>query len=378
MSRARAAATSGVTLVSGLSLAVVPAATLSIASSVFGLEDQGVIAVVIMAATFLGQLLVGGIVEARLASVSAKRNVVMPRWLGVLAIAAALVVAVLPPNVVVLVLALPAMLGALDVARAVSISERLDRREWIAAIAVGLGAAVGIGVGLAGQGWAFTPLALGVALATAVRLRPVGTVAAPPRAATRAWILADTGATGVIYPLMNAVVLTLLGPAQSVIFTAVATVSGALAIPLNFLRARLLAEASRMDVLLSSVAVVLAAVAILLAEKLGIFGFIFGDAWDNGAVVAVLAVACMWRAASLATTIPFAALRRSGAVALVTGLRALVSLITFALAMGGVVVGSVLTVFAALLVAELFSAMLYALAWRHVRARFATPEEDER
>ena len=375
MSRARAAATSGVTLVSGLSLAVVPAATLSIASSVFRLDDQGVVAVVIMAATFLGQLLVGGIVEARLAAPSENRNVVMPRWLGALAIAAALVVAVLPPNVVVLALALPAMLGALDVARAVSISERLDRREWIAAIAVGIGAIVGVGAGLAGQGWAFSPLALGVALATAVRLRPVGTVATPPRPATRAWILADTGATGVIYPLMNAVVLTLLGPAQSVIFTAVATVSGALAIPLNFLRARLLAEASRMDVLLTSAAVVLAAAAILFAEHLGVFGFIFGDAWENGGLVGVLAVACVWRAASLATTIPFAALRRAGAVALVTGLRALVSLITFALAMGGVAAGSVLTVFTALLVAEALSAIVYMLAWRHTSARSIAPEE---
>ncbi len=375
MSRLRAAATSGVTLASGLSLAVVPAATLSIAGALFDVDDQGVVAVVIMVATFGGQLLVGGVVEARLASISPTRRVVFPRWLGLAGIAAAIAVAAAPPNVVLIAVALPLMLAALEVARAVSISERLDGREWIAAGAVGAGAVIGVVAGLLGSTWALTPLALGVAIATAVRLAPVPYAATSADVRTRSWILADTGVSGIIYPLMNAVVLASLGPAQSVQFTAIATVSGALAIPLNFLRARLLKEHSRLDIVLTSLAVTAAAGVILLADLAGLFGLLFGDAWRGEALIAALAVACLWRAASLATTIPFAALRRSGAVALVTALRAAVSILTLVFAVGGVAVGTVLAVFAALLVAECVSAGVYGLAWRRIDGRARTARE---
>lgn len=366
MSRARAATRSAVTLASGLSLAIVPASTLAIAGALFEVAEQGVIAVMIMVSTFSAQLLVGGIVESRLATVGTSRHVRVPRWLGIIGVIAALVAALTPPSAIVFAITLPLMLGALEVARAVSIAERLDTREWWAALSVGGGATLGVVAALAGASWAYAPLALGVALATILRLAPVSHEATPANTTTRRWILADTGITGIIYPVMNALVLALLGPAESVQFTAIATVSGALAIPLNFLRARLLKEHSPLDIAVTFGAVIAAALAILLADVWGLFALLFGDAWGASPLLGALAIACVWRAASLATTIPFASLRREGAVALVTVLRAAVSGMTLGLALGGVAWGTILAVFTALLIAEALSAVVYALAWRRV------------
>lgn len=366
MSSRRAPAASAVTLASGLSLAIVPAAILSVAGSLFTLPEQGTLAVVIMAATFAGQLAVGATVEARLATPQGARRVTVPKWLGISGVIAALAVGVLPPQAILLACALPFMLTGLEVARAVSVAERLHLREWVAAVSVGVGAVTAVLAGLAGASWALSPLGLGVAVAIAVRLAPVSFRRSAASSRTRGWILADTAITGVIYPIMNTAVLALLGPAEAVQFTAIATVSGALAIPLNFLRMRLLKEHSRADIVVSSLAVAVAAAAILVAETLGLFRFLFGDAWDGAALLAALAVACLWRSASLLTTIPFAALRRAGAVALVTALRATVSAATLVLALAGVSVGTVLAVFVGLLVAELGSAAVYAAAWHRV------------
>jgi hypothetical protein len=118
----------------------------------------------------------------------------------------------------------------------------------------------------------------------------------------------------------------------------------------------------------------LAAVAVLLVlEATGLFGFIFGTAWTGSATLLPLLVACAWRAASLATTIPFAALRRRGEVRLLTGLRAVVSALTFALAAVGLLAGSLTAVFLGLLLAELASAVVYEVARRR---RLAVSEAD--
>jgi len=91
---------------------------------------------------------------------------------------------------------------------------------------------------------------------------------------------------------------------------------------------------------------------------------VFGSAWTGSATLLPLLLACAWRAASLATTIPFAALRRAGEVRLVTGLRAAVSVLTFALAAIGLSLHSLSAVFLGLLAAELASAVVYETARR--------------
>ena len=155
--RLRGAALSLITLLGGVSLAVIPAATISISSRLFSVEEQGFLAVAVLVATFAGQLTFAVVVESRLSSAATERRVVFPLWLAAISVVTAVVIAVVPPNAVVLAVGLPILIAALEVGRGVSVAERLDRREIVASIAVGLGALVGVLAGFAGQHWALDP-----------------------------------------------------------------------------------------------------------------------------------------------------------------------------------------------------------------------------
>lgn len=363
------AALSFTTLLGGVSLAVIPAATVSIASRLFSVEEQGVLAVAVLVGTFAGQLTFAVVVESRLSSAATERRVVFPLWLAAISVVAAVLLAIIPPNVTALAVALPVLIAALEVGRGVSVAERLDRREIVASVAVGLGALTGVVAGFAGQEWALIPLVGGIAVATCVRCLPVDHRASRPEPAVMGWVVADTTLTGAVHPLLNAMILTLLGPTDAVLFTSISTVSGLLAIPLNFMRLRLLKEHVRIDIAVSAASVGMAVVALLVLEYTGTLGFIFGSAWTESATVVPLLLACAWRAASLATTIPFAALRRAGEVRLVTWLRAAVSVMAFTLAAAGLATQSLIAVFVGLLIAELCSAIVYEAARRRRLAR---------
>lgn len=362
--RLRSAALSLITLVGGVSLAAIPAATISISSRIFTIEEQGAIAVAVMVATFAGQLTFAAVVESRLSSAATERRVTFPLWLAALSVLTAIVLAFNFANAVVLCIALPVLLASLEVGRGVSVAERLDVREMWAAIGVGVGALAGVVAGFANAEWALLPLVFGIVVATCIRSMPVSHKASKPEPHVMGWVVTDVAITGGVYPLLNTVILALLGPVSAVLFTSISTVSGLLAIPLNFLRLRLLKEHSRLDIIVSASAVVVALIAIGIAEALGIFGFLFGEAWTLSATAGALAVACLWRAASLATTIPFAALRRMGEAKLLTLLRGAVAILTAIAALLVLQLDSLSAVFAVLLAGELLQAVVYELARR--------------
>ena len=361
------AALSIISLAGGASLAVIPAATVSIASRIYSVAEQGVVAVAVMAATFTGQLAFAVIVESRLSSAGTTRRVVFPRWLGVLAIVAVVAVVVAPRSFVVLCVCLPVLLAALEVGRGVSVAERLDIREMWAAVSVGVGALAGVAAAFSGAGWAIIPLVVGIAGATVIRSASVQHVASRPEPRVMGWVVTDVAITGGIYPAMNALILALLGPVPAVLFTSISTVSGLLAIPLNFMRLRLLKEHSRLDIVISSASVLVAILAIAGFEFAGVFDFVFGHAWTVSATAVPLGIACLWRAASLATTIPFAALRRMGRAKVLTLLRAAATVATFAGALGAIATQNLVWIFTVLLAGELLQAFLYALTLRRVR-----------
>ncbi|MBG6215266.1 MFS family permease [Cryobacterium sp. CAN_C3] len=367
--RLRRATLSLITLLGGVSLAVIPAATIAISSRLFTEPQQGVIAVSVMVATFVGQLTFAVVLESRLSSAATERRVVFPLWLAGLAVLAALVIALNPSNPVVLCIALPVLIAGLEVGRGVSVAERLDAREIWASVVVGIGALSGVLAAFTGYSWALILLVAGIAVATGIRCLPVAHKASRPERAVMGWVVADTAITGVIYPLLNTMILALLGPGDAVLFTAIATVSGLLAIPLNFMRLRLLKEHSRLDIVVSAGAVLAAVVVLVTIEQTGLLGFIFGSVWTSSAAILPLILACGWRAASLATTIPFAALRRMGEVRLLTGLRTVVSALAFALAAIGLAAHSLSGVFLGLLLAELISAVIYETARRRIVRR---------
>ena len=367
--RLRGAAMSLITLLGGVSLAVIPAATVAISARQFTLDEQGAIAVAVMLATFVGQVTFAVVVESRLSSAATARRVTFPLWLAALSVLTAIIVGFNPRNAVVLCVALPVLLASLEVGRGVSVAERLDKREIWASVLVGSGALAGVLVAFTAQTWGMIPLVAGIALATCVRSLPVSHQPSRPDPAVMGWVVADTSITGVIYPLLNVMILAFIGPAQAIIFTAISTVSGLLAIPLNFLRLRLLKEHSRLDIGVSGLALLGAIVALGVFDATGTFGFIFGSAWSLSDTALPLAVACAWRATSILTTIPFAALRRMGAVRLLTGLRAIVAAITFALAGLGLTTQNIVWVFTGMLVAELISAVIYEGAHRSLASK---------
>jgi hypothetical protein len=365
----RQASLSAMSLVGGVSLAVIPAATLSIASHTFTTAQQGVISVVITASTFISQLVFAAVIESRLSSPATARRVVFPRWLAVLSILAALVVGVLFSQPIALCIALPVLLTSLEVGRGVSVAERLDVREAVAAILVGVGALAGVVVSYLGGGWGLVPLVAGVAGATVVRALPVPHQAAPSQPGVRGWVVADVAITGVIYPVLNTLILLLIGPVGSVLFTAISTVSGLLAIPLNFLRLRLLKAHSALDIWISAAAVALATIVIGVLEFSGVLGYIFQGSWTVPATAVALGIACLWRAASLATTLPFAALRRAGRVRLLTVLRGTCAVVTFGAGAASLSLHSLTVVFLVLLLGELAQATSYEIARRRVLAK---------
>ncbi|MFC5503388.1 hypothetical protein ACFPJ4_14160 [Lysinimonas soli] len=355
-----------------MSSAVVPAAILSIASHTFSTSQQGFISVTITASTFVSQLVFAAIVEARLSSPLTARRVIFPRWLAGASILAAIVVAVAFSQPIALCAALPVLLTSLEVGRGVSVAERLDSREAAAAILVGAGALAGVVISYLGGPWGLIPLAVGIASATIVRSSPMQHAAVPPQPGVRAWVVADVAITGVIYPALNTLILLLIGPVGAVLFTAISTVSGLLAIPLNFMRLRLLKAHSSLDVWVSAAAVALATIVIGILEFSGILGFVFRGSWTVPATAAALGIACLWRAASLATTLPFAALRRAGHVKLLTVLRGCCALVTFGAGVLSLSLHSLTIVFVVLLLGELAQASSYEIARRRLRARLGS------
>ncbi|MFT3876815.1 MAG: hypothetical protein QM708_10405 [Propioniciclava sp.] len=356
----------------GAVLAILPTVALAVSAGLAqrGLmtpQQQGLIANAVTIGLYTGQLLFAWIVESRLSSTGTARRVVVPHAVTAMGLVAGALMAAFPTQGWAIMLAVPLALGCLEVGRGVSVAERRDHREILSSAAVGLGAAAGLGASiLAGQSWGFVPVGIGIAAAALVRGRPVGHRASPVVPQIRRWVVADTAITGAALPAINMLTLFLLGPQASVLFAAVSTVTGLLAIPLTFLRLRLLKAHAGRDIVLASSAVVAATVALLILDVTGVFGLLFGAAWQAQSLLAPLLVASAWRAAALATTLPFAALRRAGRAKLLTFLRALVTLITLGLCVLGVLAGALVWVFAGLLASELASAAIYEAAHRRV------------
>jgi hypothetical protein len=280
-------------------------------------------------------------------------------------LAAAAVIAV--PIEPVVILALPVLVSALEIGRAVSVAERMEAREIWSAVLVGAGALGGVGVALLEAPWAFAPLAIGIAAATLIRTVRVPRTTTPAEPAVRAWITADVALTGFLYPALNSVILASLGSLPAAQFATLSTVSGLLAIPINFMRIRLLKEHSMRDILISSGALLAAIISLVVLDAIGIFGLVFGESWPDGAI-APLGVACLWRGASILSTLPFAALRRAGRVRVLTVLRGAAALATFAGAASVVSTQSITLVFVVFVAGEFLQALLYEAARRHTAA----------
>ena len=134
-------------------------------------------------------------------------------------------------------------------------------------------------------------LAIGAFVAVASRYRPgkgLPRMGFPPDVRRSAWVTAETAVVGAVQPLITSVVLVLIGPAASVTFRIITTVAGAVEPILAYGRYRLLAHGHRGEIR-SFVAVFFAGMGVILLAAIGGLGsLVFGPAWANVSVVALL------------------------------------------------------------------------------------------
>ena len=341
------------TLGGGVSLAIVPAVSLISATKLFAIEQQGILSVAIMFATFIGQTSTAALIETKLATPNRQEGIRVPNYLVWLCVVTALVFFIWPSNIWLIVAGLPILFTSMESGRAAAVAERRDTREIYASSIITGTSLLTLVSAFAGIPQTFAFLACGVLIATFIRTYGVRADKISPSRHIFVWVIADVGITGAIFPLLNFVIISQLGAISAVAFAAVSTASGIVGIPLTFLRMRLLSEHSRFDVFISVFAVITAVIAIFIANWLGLFSQLFGKSWNEAASISALFIACLWRATSILTTIPFAKFRREGQAKLVTYVRLASSVYIFLISILVVKFDNLTLVFCALLTGEI-------------------------
>lgn len=365
------AARSGVPLValvlgSGLA-AVMPLALLTLA-----VRDEGVgfgahLALGLVVAGFAAQLVGSAEVEARL---PAKTSLRLPTWVVVLAVAP--VAGWLGGEPTGMYLAVVVGLVPLDVGRSLSTAQGRHRTEL---------AVSGVLAGTIALAWSIgggaAPVLAGIGIMASVAIRAVdqrgGSV--PGRRPGWIWILLDTSVTGVVQPAVLAVAVAFMTPAAAVGFRTVTGVANVLSPVLGVVRLRLLSGAPRREMHPAVLGCCGLALALCAASVTGLFPAVFGEAWQAVTTASVLA-AVSWKLWGLASTFPFAALRRAGAFAAVFGVRVLSSVLYLVLCVAAVLTTSDLAVLlGALCVTEALACCGYWIAVRGVAPADASERE---
>jgi hypothetical protein len=363
-------------VVAGLALNAFPAMFLAVYARIAPIDDQGFLALSLAVGVYVAQLLNAFIVEGLLATPNVDHHLTLPGWTALLSsIAAALLIfgpAVAHP-VVLMVSAIGLMSGLL-ITRSIGMVRGEWQREAIAAavlIATGLGALV-----LAAQhsNHCVRVLAAGALVAILARYRPRSGgrfSGVPPDVRRSSWVTAETAVVGAVQPAITSIVLVTMGPAASVGFRVISTVSNALEPIIAYGRFRLLAHGHKGEILVVSTIFVAGLVAVLAGAFGGLGSLIFGPAWANVAAVALL-LACVWKGLMLLSTVPFAALRRAGETTIVFWVRAASTVVYLALGIGFLLGWHTNTsIFLAFILAEVFTAILY-----HFVAQRYAPDYD--
>ena len=353
-----------VQVAAGLALNVYPAMFIAVYARIAPIEAQGYLAVSLTVGVYVAQLFNAYVVEGRLATPGANHDLRLPWWTAILtAVAGSMLILgpVVATTPVLMASSVGIMTGLL-----MSRSIGVVRGTWMTEA---LGAAVLIGAGVAAlalaaahNGRSVAVLALGGVAAVLVRFWPRAPKrdgGAPTDVRNASWVTAETAVVGVVQPAITYIVLLTLGPAASVAFRVISTVSGALEPILAYGRYRLLAHGHKGE-LGTFAAIFGIGMAAVLAGAFGGLGLlVFGPAWGLVGAFALL-VACGWKVAMLFTTVPFAALRKAGLTATVFWIRVATTVAYLVLSIGALLLWqSVTALFAAFVLAEIFAAVLY-------------------
>lgn len=365
-------------VVAGLALNAFPAMFLAVYARIAPIDDQGFLALALAVGVYVAQLLNAFIVEGLLATPDVDHFLTMPGWTALLSVVSAspLIIGPAVAHPAVLMVSSIGLMSGLLVTRSIGMVRGEWQRELIAAtvlIVSGLGALV---LAVQHSSHCMRVLAVGAVVAILVRYRPRSGLrfsGLPPDIRRAGWVTAETAVVGAVQPAITSIVLVTMGPAASVGFRVISTVSNALEPIIAYGRFRLLAHGHKGEVAVVVTIFVAGMVAVLAAAFGGLGSLIFGPAWANVIAVALL-LACAWKGLMLLSTVPFAALRRAGETTIVFWVRTVSTVVYLALGIGFLFAWHTNTaIFLAFIIAEIFTAVLY-----HVVAQRYVPDYDIR
>jgi hypothetical protein len=350
---------------SGVS-AVIPIATLSVATHTLDASGQGLIALALSISAYLAQVTGALIVEGPLADAEGRR-IALSRWLMAVAGLGAGLLAMGSGSVAAGVAGILLLYPVLELTRVVCVVSNLARVEAYAAGTVSLAAAAALLAAHFGQqGPAWWLLAAGGFGAVLLRRRITsGRPTRPAPARITAPIVTETAVAGIVQPVLVATISTALGPLAAVGFRALTSLGGLMSPALGFLRLRLLSHnASRADRVVALGLLVLFGLAVVVLGETPLLHALFGEAWEYSSRL-VLFMLVAWRLVVVASTFPFATLRRAGRTTAVLGVRIASSALMLTFAVVAAHWHGVAGAIGGLLLAESISFLLYK--WRATR-----------
>lgn len=358
-----------VQVIAGLGLNIFPAIFIAVYARIAPIEVQGFLALALTVGVYVAQLINAFIIEGRLATPGADQNFCLPVWTALLSMASGALLIFGPavaPHAVLMVSAIGLMTGML-VGRSIGMVSGRWKREAVASTVLIVSGVVALVLAVQHSVHSVRVLALGAVIATLMRYlprTPFGRSGLPPDVAKASWVTAETAVVGSVVPALTSAVLYAMGPAASVAFRVISTVSGALEPIISYGRYRLLSHSNKRESAIVGVIFVAGLVAVLVAAFGGFGRLVFGPAWSNVGVVALL-LACVWKGLMLLSTVPFAALRKAGETTVVFWVRGVSTVVYLAIGLTFLFVWhSTIAIFLAFVIAEIFTGILYRVVAR--------------
>lgn len=355
-----------VQVIAGLGLNIFPAIFIAVYARIAPIEVQGFLALALAVGVYVAQLINAFLIEGRLATPGADHNLSLPHWVALLSVVsgAALIFGPAVALHAVLMISSIGLMTGLLVARSIGMVSNRSKREAAAATILIVAGLIALALAIQHSGHSVRVLALGAVAATLTRYlprTPLGASGMPPDLGKAGWVTAETAVVGAVVPAIASAVLYAMGPAASVAFRVISTVSGALEPIIAYGRYRLLAKGSPGEAAIVGVIFLLGLVAVLIAAFGGIGRLVFGPAWSHVGVVALL-LACLWKGLMLLSTIPFAALRKAGETKRVFWVRSASTVVYLAVTLGFLFAWrSTIAIFLAFVIAEIFTGILYRM-----------------
>jgi hypothetical protein len=356
-----------VQVIAGLALNVFPAIFIAIYARIAPIETQGFLALSLAIGVYVAQLFNAFIVEGRLATPDAKGELSLPLWVVLFTGGSAALLMIGPavaPSAVLMASSVGVMTGLL-MTRSIGVVSGEWKSEGLAAGALIVASVVALWMADQHNPHCVRVLAAGALLAVLVRYRPQKTLfhmGFPPDVRKSSWVTAETAVVGAVQPAITSLLLVMVGPAASVAFRVISTVAGALEPILAYGRYRLLAHGHRGELAQFAAVFVVALVAVLGAALGGAGSLIFGPAWRDVGVTALL-LAFGWKGFMLLSTVPFAALRKAGKTVQVFWIRGASTVVYLVISVGFLLIWQTTTaIFLAFVVAEMITAVVYHFA----------------